>query len=64
MKPSRILVAICMDKSLIEGTPLIITKDENELQKISTELARIFEGDVYRLSNGVIIITSSSTGSI
>ncbi len=46
--------------SVTPGTPAIVVSDEDQLEKIASELGRIFFGDVHRLSNGVMIIKAQA----
>lgn len=58
MKSKQILIAVSLKKDLTKDLPAIIASSEEELQKVSSELGRILEGDVCRLANGLVVITT------
>ncbi|AZR73135.1 hypothetical protein BBF96_06890 [Anoxybacter fermentans] len=60
-KTRHILAFITTDKELVQfsGKPVLYAKTEEELQKISSELGRILAGNVYRLTNGLVVITEA-----
>lgn len=58
--PTRsILAIVTLDKSLIihSNAPTFLTHDKKSQEQIASELGRTLSGNVYGLSNGVIIIT-------
>ncbi|MDK2823567.1 MAG: hypothetical protein PWQ67_2435 [Clostridia bacterium] len=57
----KVIGIVTIDKDIIlkSGAPVILVKNEDELQKISSELGKILAGNVYRLSNGLVLITST-----
>lgn len=58
MENKLIIAAVCLNKNkdLINNIPVILVENESELEKISSEVGKILEGRVYRLSNGLVII--------
>ncbi|MGF7060722.1 capping complex subunit for YIEGIA [Brassicibacter mesophilus] len=54
-----ILAMITIDKDSIvdAGVPTILAKDEIEQEKIASELGRVLGGNVYGLTNGIIVVT-------
>ena len=62
MKESQtrsILAIVTVNKDIVldGGIPTFLAKDKEEQEKISSELGRTLGGNIYGLSNGVIIIT-------
>ena len=62
MKESQtrsILAMVALDeKTIIQtGVPAFLASDVKNQEKIASELGRVLGGNVYGLSNGVIIIT-------
>lgn len=54
-----ILAIVTSDEKLIvhSSAPTFFAEDKKTLEKIASELGRTLSGNVYGLSNGVIIIT-------
>ncbi|KAJ51014.1 hypothetical protein BD780_002560 [Clostridium tetanomorphum] len=54
-----ILAIVIIDKNLIldGGVPTFIAENEKEQEKIASELGKVLGGNIYGLSNGIIIIT-------
>ncbi|MFZ5989979.1 MAG: capping complex subunit for YIEGIA [Bacillota bacterium] len=63
MKDKSILAAVCLsiNSDFIKGIPTIIASSEDELEKVSSELGKILQGKVFKLSNGIILIISSNS---
>lgn len=60
MREKNILTIISTDNIVTNNIPTILAKDEEELQTISSELGSILGANVYRLSNGIVILTSTN----
>lgn len=57
----RLILAVTTSPELLlPGTPGIVVKDEQELEKIASELGKMFFADVHRLSNGVVLIKNAA----
>ena len=57
---NQFILAVTSSADLLTpGTPGVIARGETELERIASELGRIFYADVHRLSNGVIIIKTA-----
>lgn len=56
-----ILAIITTDASLVthSNAPTFLAKDQDQLEVIASELGRTLIGNVYELSNGVIIVTQT-----
>lgn len=54
-----ILAVVSLDANILlpSSAPTFIAKDQKELELIASELGRSLMGNVYELSNGVILIT-------
>lgn len=62
MKQSQtrsILAIVTLDEKLVtnSGVATFIAENKEKQEKIASELGRVLAGNVYGLSNGVIIIT-------
>lgn len=58
--PTRSILAIVTldnNKVIDSGVPCFLAKDKEEQEKIASELGRTLAGNVYGLTNGIIIIT-------
>ncbi len=55
----KIVAMVTLEKDLFafSGVPVFMAKDKKEQEKIASELGRTLNGNVYGLSNGVIVIT-------
>jgi predicted FMN-binding regulatory protein PaiB len=51
-----ILAAVVRDTGLAAGVPLFLARNAEEQQKIAAYLARILNGMVHDLENGVLIV--------
>lgn len=51
------LVTTCRNHVLLSGPPVLFAKNEEELQTLASETARTLGGNVYRLANGLVLIT-------
>lgn len=51
-----VLMAITTDPELVKYIPTIVAQNEEELQRVSSELGRLLGANVHRLANGVVII--------
>ncbi|KNF09948.1 hypothetical protein CLPU_1c01130 [Gottschalkia purinilytica] len=54
-----ILAIVTVDEKLIidAGVPTILAKNKEEQEEIASQLGRTLAGNVYGLTNGIIIIT-------
>ena len=62
MKESQtrsILAIVTLDEKLVanSGVATFTAQDEESQEKIASELGRVLGGNIYKLSNGVIIVT-------
>lgn len=62
MKESQtksILAIVTLDEKLVanSGVATFTAQDKESQEKIASELGRVLGGNIYKLSNGVIIIT-------
>ena len=51
------MITIDKDSIVDAGVPTILAKDEVEQEKIASELGRVLGGNVYGLTNGIIVVT-------
>lgn len=60
MKDTGLQLIIATEKSktkiLPGGTPVFLTEDENEQQKLATALGRILKAGVHDLENGLLVL--------
>lgn len=60
MSETGLQLVIATEKSKIKilpgGTPVFLTADEEEQQKIATTLSRILKAGVHDLENGLLIL--------
>lgn len=53
----QLILVVTTDASRVTpGTPAIVVGDEDELERVASELGKIFYADVNRLSNGVVVV--------
>lgn len=55
----NILAIVTLDKNLIaeSGVPCFLAASKEDQEKLASELGRTLSGNVYGLTNGIIIIT-------